>query len=105
MSQSKLFGSDQNPPPPPLLQSFSSDLPIIPMEGAASIDRQTTRWALKKEEKNDSATNNLPRFLPTNSTKDIKKKKPLNYVPRPNETPVQTSKDLLCLSQILCAAF
>lgn len=46
-------------------------------------------------------TNNLPRFLPTNSTKDIIFKKALNYVPRPNETPVQTSKDLLCLSLIL----
>lgn len=69
------------------------------------FDRQTTRRALrKKKERNDSVPNNLPRFLPTNSSKDIKKKL-LNYVLRPNETPVQTSKDLLCLSQILLRCF
>lgn len=72
------------------------------------FDRQATRRALRKKKKkgrNDSVPNNLPRFLPTNSSKDIKKKKLLNYVLRPNETPVQTSKDLLCLSQILLRCF
>lgn len=41
-----------------------------------------------QEEKNDNATKQPSSQNETN-------------VPRPNETPVQTSKDLLCLSQIL----